>query len=93
MTSRRQQTAFFRKLYLAHMIAGQHHNLLSLHHLTQMPRRTIQDSLADFSDLGIVLEFVQDGPRNNSGYYRIVDWGPINPDWVSKHLDTIQSYL
>ena len=93
MSSRRQQVAFFRKLYLAYLIAGQRHNLLSLHQLTAMPRRTIQDSLTDFADLGIELEFIQDGPRNNAGYYRINDWGPINRQWVADHLDKIQALL
>ena len=93
MSSRRQQVAFFRKLYLAHLIASERHNLLSLHQLTAMPRRTIQDALTDFMDLGIELEFVQDGPRNNAGYYRINDWGPVNPQWIAGHLEAIQAIL
>ncbi len=58
-----------------------------------MPRRTLQDSIAAFSDLGIDCEFVQDEGRNNSGCYKIADWGPINATWVSQNIAEIELLL
>ncbi|QQX79340.1 winged helix-turn-helix domain-containing protein [Shewanella sp. KX20019] len=92
-TVSKQQKAFYRKLFIAHQIETEAHNLLSLHKLTNMPRRTLQDSIAAFSDLGIVCEFVQDGARNNAGYYKISDWGPIKSDWVKQNLAEIEALL
>ncbi|MCL1056748.1 winged helix-turn-helix domain-containing protein [Shewanella gelidimarina] len=89
----KQQIAFYRKLYIAYQIEHEQHNLLSLHKLTSMPRRTLQDAIAAFTDLGIECEFVQDGERNNAGYYRINDWGPINSVWVGEHLAVIEAEL
>ncbi|MFT5789263.1 MAG: hypothetical protein ACI8SJ_001379 [Shewanella sp.] len=92
-TASKQQKAFYRKLFIAYQIETETHNLLSLHKLTSMPRRTLQDSIAAFSDLGIDCEFVQDGARNNAGYYKIADWGPIKSDWVKAHLAEIEALL
>ncbi|MCH1920262.1 winged helix-turn-helix domain-containing protein [Shewanella sp. A3A] len=89
----KQQIAFVRKLYLAHVIDDGKHNLLSLQKLTGMPRRTLQDALAACSDIGIEVAFIQDGARNNSGYYHIQTWGPINSAWVGTHLSQIQNLL
>ncbi|WOT05889.1 winged helix-turn-helix domain-containing protein [Shewanella youngdeokensis] len=92
-TASKQQKAFYRKLFIAHQIDTETHNLLSLHQLTNMPRRTLQDSIAAFSDLGIECEFVQEGVRNNAGYYKINDWGPINSLWVNEYIDEIKLIL
>ncbi|GGZ06022.1 MAG: winged helix-turn-helix domain-containing protein [Shewanella fodinae] len=89
----KQQIAFLRKLYLAHLIDDQQHNLLSLQKQTGMPRRTLQDAIAAFSDIGITVEFVQDGGRNNAGHYHIKTWGPINSAWVGTHLTQIALIL
>ena len=89
----KQKKAFLRKLYLAHAIDSEQHNLLSLNKHTGMPRRTLQDSIAALSDVGIECQFVQDGERNNSGYYKISTWGPISSAWVDTHLDEITKLL
>lgn len=89
----KQQKAFFRKLYIAHTIDSEQHNLLSLNKLTGMPRRTLQDSIAALADIGIECHFVQDGERNNAGYYKIGNWGPINGAWVNDNLETITAAL
>ncbi|WP_220758714.1 MULTISPECIES: winged helix-turn-helix domain-containing protein [unclassified Shewanella] len=93
LTASKQQSAFFRKLYIAYLIDSERHNLLSLHKLTEMPRRTLQDAIAVLGDLTIECEFVQDGERNNAGFYRINHWGAINRDWVEQHLAQIESVL
>ncbi|MCL1066657.1 winged helix-turn-helix domain-containing protein [Shewanella olleyana] len=81
--------AFLRKIFLCHLIHQQQHNLLSLHQLTKMPRRTIQDTLAAMLDIGVEIKFVQDGERHNAGYYQLIDWGPINPQWIELNLEDI----
>ncbi len=92
-TASKQQKAFLRKLYLAHLMDDERHNLLSLNKLTGMPRRTLQDAIAAFEDIGIRTEFVQDGSRNNAGYYRVVTWGPISSAWVDTHVDEIAAVI
>lgn len=89
----KQHKAFLRKLYLAHLMDDDRHNLLSLNKLTGMPRRTLQDAIAAFEDIGIRVEFVQDGSRNNAGYYRILTWGPISSAWVDTHFEEIASII
>ena len=91
--SSKQQKAFLRKLYLAHLIKSESHNLLSLTKLTGMPRRTLQDAIAAFADIGIECQFVQSGARNNAGFYQIDALGPINLDWVAHHLEQIALLL
>lgn len=85
--------AFFRKLYIAHLIDAGQHNLLSLNKETTMPRRTIQTAMEGFSDIGIEHEFVQDGERNRHGYYRIINWGAIDRRWIERNLQTIIEVL
>lgn len=92
-TGSKQQKAFLRKLYIAYLIDSERHNLLSLHKLTEMPRRTLQDAIAALADLAIECEFVQDGERNNAGYYRINHWGAIERNWVAANLEQIISEL
>ncbi|MGI2258991.1 winged helix-turn-helix domain-containing protein [Shewanella sp. GXUN23E] len=89
----KQHKAFLRKLYLAYLIGSEQHNLLSLQQVTGMPRRTLQDAIAAFGDIGIVVSFVQSGVRNNAGYYHIDDWGPINNDWIASRLSYMSSLL
>lgn len=85
--------AFLRKLYLAHLMDDDRHNLLSLNKLTGMPRRTLQDAIAAFADIGIRVEFIQEGSRNNAGYYRILTWGPISSAWVDTHFEDIAAMI
>ncbi|QYJ74669.1 MULTISPECIES: winged helix-turn-helix domain-containing protein [Shewanella] len=89
----KQHKAFLRKLYLAHLMDDARHNLLSLGKLTGMPRRTLQDAIASFADIGIEVEFVQDGERHNAGYYRIRTWGPISSAWMDTHVEQVKSLL
>ncbi|ASJ95801.1 MULTISPECIES: winged helix-turn-helix domain-containing protein [Shewanella] len=89
----KQKIAFMRKLYLAHLIDAEQHNLLSLNKATSMPRRTLQDAIAALGDIGISCTFVQDGERHNAGYYRLNDWGPIDKRWVKAHIEEIAQSL
>jgi hypothetical protein len=85
----KQHKAFLRKLYLAHLMDDERHNLLSLNKKTGMPRRTLQDAIAAFVDVGIQVDFVQDGSHHNSGFYRVLTWGPISSAWVDTHITDI----
>ncbi|MBV7316487.1 helix-turn-helix domain-containing protein [Shewanella sp. NIFS-20-20] len=82
----KSQLAFNRKLYLAGLIANEPQNLVSLQACTNMPRRTLQDALVACKDIGIEIEFIQQGERHNAGFYRLESWGPINPLWVEAHM-------
>jgi len=87
----KQKTAFYRKLYLAYLITEEECSIPDLELLTEMPRRTIQDCLKALPDIGIQCGFTAlDGERNNHGFYKIHDWGPINRDWIKSQLNEIQ---
>lgn len=89
----KQRRAYCRKLLLAHLVATERHDLRSLEAATGMPRRTLQDTLADLGDIGIACEFVQDGPKHRHGFYRILEWGDHDPDWVAAHLAELRCSL
>ena len=89
----KSQKAFLRKLYLAHLLDEEQHNLLSLQKLTGMPRRTLQDAITAFADIGIKVDFIQQGQRHNEGYYRISTWGPISSAWVNSHFQQIKMVI
>lgn len=89
----KQQKAFLRKLYLAYLIDSEQHNLLSLSKETGMPRRTLQDSISAFKDIGVECEFVQHGERHNAGFYQIKEWGPISPAWVGSNIDEVEALI
>ena len=58
-----------------------------------MPRRTLQDCIADLADIGIACEFVQQGPKHRHGHYAIRDWGDHDPRWVAEHFDGLLAAL
>ncbi|MBE9397556.1 winged helix-turn-helix domain-containing protein [Pontibacterium sp. N1Y112] len=90
----KQQRAFFRKLYLSHLISQEPLNVTALQKMTGMPRRTLQDTLKDLGDIGIECSFIQqEGGRNNAGYYQIDCWGPIDPSWINKNLARLEAVL
>lgn len=94
MTYSKQKLAFYRKLYLCHLIHQGDHNVPSLTQLTGMPRRTIQDCLKVMQDIDVTIGFEQNcGKRYNSGCYRILDWGGIHSDWVEKKFPHIAAVL
>ncbi|MGB0467406.1 MAG: winged helix-turn-helix domain-containing protein [Pontibacterium sp.] len=94
MTTSKQQTAFYRKLYLAHLISQAPQNIAGLQTLTGMPRRTLQDTLKTLADIGIQCSFVQQsGERNNAGFYEIHSWGPIDPQWIKQNTAVLEATL
>ncbi|WP_066962137.1 helix-turn-helix domain-containing protein [Microbulbifer sp. Q7] len=66
----------------------------ALEEATGWPRRTIQDVIAKgLPGHGTRVEFVQQGVRNNDGYYALKDWGSIDRNWVCAHLADIVRVL
>ncbi len=92
--SSKQQKAFYRKLYLAHLISSGNHNVPSLEAETGMPRRTIQDCLKTLIDLDIICEFSEPpGERHNHGRLTIISWGAIDPHWVKDNATRMAKTL
>jgi hypothetical protein len=89
----KQRRAYCRKLLLAHLVASGRQDLRSLEACSGMPRRTVQDCLADLGDIGIDCVFVQDGPKNNHGYYHIADWGDHDPDWIARNAQRLEAEI
>jgi hypothetical protein len=88
------RTSFYRRLYLAHLIATGTDTVVAIMAATGMPRRTAQDTLSALAELDLRCEFEQTpGARHQQGHYRISDWGPINPAWVAAHIDQIRQTL
>lgn len=88
-------SVFARRLYLCWLLDNeQKPNVPKLMEITGWPRRTLQDVLKALPGMGIGLEFVQQGVRNNDGYYQISGWGPLDPQWIARHrgqlLDAIE---
>lgn len=83
-------SVFARRLYLCWLLKNEPRlNVPKLMGRTGWPRRTLQDVLKALPGMGIELEFVQQGVRNNDGYYLIKDWGPFNVDWLDRHPDVL----
>ncbi|GAA3579693.1 MAG: winged helix-turn-helix domain-containing protein [Gibbsiella quercinecans] len=77
---------FARRLYLCWLIShSERPNVPRLMAQTGWPRRTLQDTLKALPGLGVTLRFVQQGVRNNDGFYQLDDWGPLDPQWVSRY--------
>lgn len=95
MTVSKTTTSFYRRLYVAWLIdSGTATSVPALMAATGMPRRTAQDTLNALADLDIDCRFVQDdGERHNAGHYRIHDWGPIDRQWIERHLPRLKSVL
>jgi len=62
----------------------------ALEEVTGWPRRTVQDIIAKgLPGHGTQVVFVQEGVRNNDGYYRLESWGSIDRAWVHGNLPSI----
>lgn len=80
------KTSFYRRLYVAWLIAQGVNSVPKIIEATGMPRRTAQDTLAAIHELDIVLE-------NNGGIYRVENWGAVNHQWVDANVQNIKTVL
>jgi hypothetical protein len=94
MSLSKTQSSFYRRLYVAHLVATGTASVPDIIAATGMPRRTAQDTLAALGELDILCEFEHfAGERHNIGAYVIRDWGPIDPDWVASHAERLRVAL
>ncbi|MCE8015693.1 helix-turn-helix domain-containing protein [Halomonas sp. MCCC 1A17488] len=94
MSPSKTQSSFYRRLYLAHLIANGIASVPAIIAATGMPRRTAQDTLKALEELDMRCEFrPAAGERHNSGRYEITDWGPIDRDWVARHAERLRRTL
>jgi len=92
MTYSKTKTSFYRRLYVAHLISVGIDTVPQITQLTNMPRRTAQDTITALEELAINCEFV--GAKKD-GSYKINDWGAINPLWIKgqlKHICEVLAY-
>ncbi len=80
------KTSFYRRIYVAWLIAQGVNTVPKIISATGMPRRTAQDTLAAIHELAIELE-------NISGSYRVVAWGAVNRDWVAENILQLKQVL
>ncbi|MBZ5488942.1 helix-turn-helix domain-containing protein [Halomonas aquamarina] len=83
-TLSKTKSSFYRRLYVAYLIDSGVASVPALMSTSGMPRRTAQDTITSLAELDIECQFQPaQGERHNSGAYRIVSWGPIDPTWVA----------
>ncbi|WP_346795559.1 winged helix-turn-helix domain-containing protein [Halomonas sp. Bachu 37] len=88
------KSSFYRRLYVAYLIDQGVASVPALIEATGMPRRTAQDTIVSLAELDIVCEFEKtEGERHNSGQYRILEWGAIDPSWVAANAQRLQTAL
>ncbi|PRY61626.1 hypothetical protein B0H98_11126 [Vreelandella songnenensis] len=88
------KSSFYRRLYVAYLIDSGVASVPALVSTCGMPRRTAQDTIASLAELDIECRFQPtQGERHNSGEYRIISWGPIDPSWVKKQAAALAKAL
>jgi len=88
MVHSKTKTSFYRRIYVAWLIAQGINTVPKIIEATGMPRRTGQDTLAAIHELAIGLE-------NTNGTYRVANWGAVSQLWVENnipHLKTVLEY-
>ena len=84
------KTSFYRRIYLAYLINSGVNTVPALIAATGMPKRTAQDTIVAFKELGREVAFVG-GTKNGS--YELNDWGAISVYWVENNLQEIRRVL
>lgn len=81
---------FARRLIVAHLIATlDRPSVPAMMATTGWPRRTLQDIIKALPSWGISIQFIQDGVRNNDGYYQLLQWGPFSPQWIQQQFSAL----
>ena len=84
------KTSFYRRLYVAHLINHSCNTVPAIIAETGMPRRTVQDTIKALAEIDIHCVFTG---ATKGGAYTIVNWGPIDSDWVMKNIADIKHVL
>ena len=83
-------SVFARRLFVCWLLeTEQKPNVPKLMEITGWPRRTLQDVLKALPGMGVEVEFVQQGVRNNDGYYQLSGWGPLDAKWIERHREQL----
>ncbi len=89
-TVSKTKTSYYRRLYLAFLIESGINTPKAIIEATDMPRRTLQDTLKALPDLDIICQ-TQGGTKAMS--YHIESWGAIDKNWIEDHLDHVKAVL
>ena len=84
------KTSYYRRLYVAYLIDSGSNTVPALLDATEMPKRTLQDTLKALSDLDIVIES-RGGTKSAS--YKVQSWGAIDKKWIEKNLQHVKGVL
>lgn len=87
MTSHsKTKTSFYRRIYVAWLVARGMNTVPKIIEATGMPRRTAQDTLLAIHELAIEMS-------NHNGYYTVIHWGAVNPQWVEENIAQLKAVL
>lgn len=84
------KTSYYRRLYVAHLIDTGVNTVPLLLETTEMPKRTLQDTILALAEMDIVCA-VSGGTKNRA--YSIKEWGAINKSYIKKNLQHIKGVL
>tara|TARA_Y100001970_G_scaffold292672_1_gene435051 strand:- start:1885 stop:2172 length:288 start_codon:yes stop_codon:yes gene_type:complete len=84
------KTSYYRRLYVAYLIDSGTNTVPALLDITEMHRRTLQDTLKALADLDIIIES-RGGTKNAS--YAVKSWGAIDRDWIKNNLQHVKCVL
>ena len=84
------KTRYYRRLYVAYLIDSGTNTVPALLNVTEMHRRTLQDTLKALADLDIIIES-RGGTKNAS--YAVKSWGAIDRDWIKNNLQHVKGVL
>lgn len=83
-------SAFYRRLYIAHLIDIGINTVPKLINEISIPRRTAQDTILALGDISITCEFIGE---NKNGYYSIESWGLIDKEELNLSIEKIKASL
>ncbi|MFC7369933.1 winged helix-turn-helix domain-containing protein [Vreelandella zhaodongensis] len=88
------KSSFYRRLYVAHLIAQGVASVPAIIEATGMPRRTAQDTITSLAEMDIECVFEKsEGERHNIGHYTIKHWGAVDRHWVADNAERLRQAL
>ncbi len=84
------KTSHYRRLLVAYIIDNKTNTVPKIVQETNMPRRTIQDTIKALNEIDIKCVFQG---ATKDGFYQIIDWGVINKKWIKNNLQHIKNVL
>ena len=84
------KTSYYRRLYIAYLIDTGINTVPLLLESTEMPKRTLQDTILALAEMDIVCA-VSGGTKNRS--YSIDSWGAIDKSYIKNNLQHVKGVL